>query len=116
MSNGPAGNRRLFALLLLGSTFLGSIGQLLFKVGVDSSGLYQLLLYVALGVVAYGVATLVYLYILGRSHLSWAYGFVGFSYIFATVLALLVLGENVSAARWAGVLVIALGTALIGLS
>jgi uncharacterized membrane protein len=65
---------------------------------------------------AYGIATLVYLYILGRSHLSWAYGFVGFSYIFTTVLALIVLGENISAFRWLGVVVIAIGTALIGLS
>ncbi len=112
----PADNRRFFALLLLGSTFLGSVGQLLFKMGVDSAGLHQLLLHVALGVAAYGVATLVYLYILGRSHLSWAYGFVGFSYIFTTVLALLALGETVSPMRWIGVLVIALGTALIGLS
>ncbi len=108
--------KRLFAMLLLGSTFLGSVGQLLFKLGVDSGAVYAMAVFVVLGMAAYGIATLVYLYILGRSHLSWAYGFVGFSYIFTTVLALIVLGENISAFRWLGVVVIAIGTALIGLS
>ncbi len=103
-------------MLLLGSTFLGSVGQLLFKLGVDSGAVYAMAVFVVLGMAAYGIATLVYLYILGRSHLSWAYGFVGFSYIFTTVLALIVLGENISAFRWLGVVVIAIGTALIGLS
>ena len=105
-----------FAAFLLVSTLLGSLGQLLFKLGVDTSLVYSGALYLLAGVVAYGMATLIYLYILGRSHLSWAYGFVGFSYIFTTLLALFVLNESISPARWGGVILIALGTALIGLS
>ena len=105
-----------FVIMLLVSTLLGSLGQLLFKVGVDSAAMYTIVAYIALGVVAYGVATLLYLYILGRSHLSWAYGFVGFSYIFTVILAFLVLGETVGLERWIGVFVIAAGTALIGFS
>jgi len=107
--------KALFVGALLVSTLLGSVGQLLFKLGVDNSGL-ALVGYIIGGIIAYGVATLIYLYILGRSHLSWAYGFVGFSYIFTTILALLVLGESISYVRWVGVIIIALGTALIGLS
>lgn len=106
----------VFVVLLIISTLLGSLGQLFFKIGVDSNALIALAVYVILGVVAYGIATLVYLYILGRSHLSWAYGFVGFSYIFTTILAYTVLGEYVGPERWIGVVVIAVGTALIGLS
>ena len=113
---GHGEHRRLFAALLLGSGFLGSLGQLAFKIGVDSGAPPVLAIYVAAGLAAYGIATIVYLYILGRSHLSWAYGFAGFSYIFTTILALFVLGESISLGRWAGVVVIALGTALIGLS
>lgn len=109
-------SRRLFAIALLVSTFIGSVGQLLFKLGVDSTGIYGIALYIILGVAAYGLATVIYLYILGRSHLSWAYGFLGFSYIFTTVLAFFILNESVPAIRWAGVIVIAIGTALIGLS
>lgn len=108
--------KALFAIILLVSTLLGSLGQLMFKTGVDGSGLYYVALCIGAGIAAYGIATIMYLYTLGRSNLSWAYGFVGFSYIFTTVLALVVLGEPVSASRWIGVIVIAAGTALIGLS
>ncbi len=109
-------NKKLFVALLIGSTLLGSVGQLFFKIGVDSQSTVTLVAFVLGGVVAYGIATLVYLYILGRSHLSWTYGFVGFSYIFTTILAFFVLGEPVGLERWIGVMVIAIGTALIGMS
>ncbi len=112
-----AGNRKLmFAMLLIVSTSLGSIGQLVFKIGVGSSAAYAMALYLAAGMFAYGISTVIYLYILGRSNLSWTYGFGGFSYIFAVVLASVVLGEVVTPDRWIGVVIIAIGTALIGLS
>ena len=109
-------NKLLFVFLLVISTLLGSLGQLFFKIGVDSNGMYGLVEFVFAGAAAYGIATLIYLYILGRSTLSWTYGFVGFSYIFATILAFFVLRENVMLGRWIGVVVIAIGTALIGMS
>ncbi len=105
-----------FAVMLLASTLIGSLGQLFFKIGVDSGTAYAMAGYILLGIIAYGIATLVYLYILGRSHLSWAYGFVGFSYIFTTLLAFFVLGEYIEPDRWIGVAIIVVGTALIGLS
>lgn len=108
--------RRFFIVLLVISTLLGSFGQLLFKIGVDSSGIGAVLFFVIGGLLSYGFATLIYLYILGRKSLSWTYGFVGFSYIFTTILAFFVLGEAVSPARWIGVIVIAIGTAVIGSS
>lgn len=49
-------------------------------------------------------------------HLSWAYSMGGLSYIFAVLLAHLALGESVPFLRWVGVLVIAVGVAMIGLS
>ena len=109
-------SRSLFIMLLVVSTLLGSLGQLFFKIGVDSNGMYGLVEFIFAGAVAYGLATLIYLYILGRSTLSWTYGFVGFSYIFTTILAFFVLKENVMLGRWIGVIVIAIGTALIGMS
>ncbi len=108
--------KRFFVSLLLLGTLLGSVGQLLFKIGVGQNALYAAAAYVLAGVILYGIATVTYLYVLSRSHLSWAYGFVGFSYIFTTLLALFVLKEQVSAFRWMGVVVIVVGTALIGLS
>lgn len=108
--------RKIFVLLLLISTLLGSIGQLFFKIGVDSVSYETLIGYLFVGTVAYGIATPIYLYILGRTHLSWTYGFVGFSYIFTTILAAFILAEQVSFGMWVGVFVIAIGTALIGVS
>ncbi len=110
------GDKRIFAGFLLVSTLLGSVGQLLFKIGVDSGTAYAIAAYVLAGAAVYGAATLIYLYILGRAHLGWAYGFVGLSYTFTTLLAFFVLGEQVMPDRWIGVLIITFGTAMIGLS
>ncbi len=106
-----AHSKKAMLVILLLSTFLGSLGQLFFKIGISHS-----LLYLAAGLVVYGISTLIYLYILGRSHLSWTYGVGGLSYIFASVLAFLFLGEQITYLRWLGVFVIAIGTALVGLS
>ncbi len=106
----------VFVGFLIVSTLLGSLGQLFFKIGIDSNGIYSMATFIIAGAFVYGIATLIYLFVLGRSHLSWAYGFVGFSYIFTALLAFFVLGETIQTTRWIGVIVIAIGTALIGLS
>lgn len=103
----------MFIIILLFSTFLGSIGQLLFKLGLTPT---TILIYLILGFLAYALSTVLYLYALGRMHLSWAYGMGGLSYVFASILALLILGEQISPLRWVGILVIAIGAALVGLS
>ncbi len=107
--------KMLFATILVISAFLGAVGQLLFKLGLSSS-LGMLVAFIAAGFIAYVISTVLYFYILGRSHLSWAYGFGGLSYIFATVFASVVIGETVSLTRWIGVIVIFIGVVLIGLS
>lgn len=108
--------KEFFIVLLIVSTLLGGFGQLLLKIGVSGSHLTQIAIFVILGFVSYVVSSALYLYVLGRMHLSWAYGFGGLSYIFATILAIVVLGEAVSWLRWAGIIVIAIGTVLVGLS
>lgn len=99
--------------MLIG-TALGGCGQLFFKLGLSNK--VQLTEFLSIGIILYFVATVFYLYVLGRSNLSWAYGLGGLSYIFATTLASFILGEPVSLLRWVGVLIIAIGTALVGLS
>ena len=101
----------LFAFLIL-STLLASFGQLFFKLGIGSG----MLVYLAAGFAAYLFSTFFYLHALGHSHLSWAYGVGGLSYIFASILALFFLGETISPLRWLGILVIAFGTALVAIS
>lgn len=99
--------------MLVVSTLLAAFGQLLFKLGLAS----QISLpYIGIGLLFYALSTVIFLYILGRMHLSWVYGLGGMSYIFASLLALFVLGEQISALRWLGIGVIAIGTALVGIS
>jgi uncharacterized membrane protein len=107
-----------YALMLLASTALGAAGQVLFKVAVGGGGTALAVAagWLLLGLAAYGFSTLIYFYVLGRSHLSWAYGFSGLSFIFASLIAWGFLGESVPLLRWAGIGTIALGTLLIGLS
>lgn len=104
-------SKKIMLAILLLSTFLGSLGQLFFKLGLIGSGWYILV-----GLLAYAVSTLIFLYVLGRMHLSWTYGIGGLSYVFASLLAFLLLGEQITPVRWAGIVVIAIGTALVGLS
>lgn len=103
-------------LMLLVSTILSSIGQLSFKLGLSQSLLIYLGGYLLIGIVGYGLSTILYLYALGRSHLSWGYSFVGLSYVFTTILAYLVLGENIEELRIVGVIMILIGTVIIGSS
>ncbi|MDE1874382.1 MAG: hypothetical protein KGI04_04700 [Candidatus Micrarchaeota archaeon] len=107
--------KKAFVALLLMSTLLGAAGQLFFKIGVTGS-FTALVEFIALGLLAYGGSTVLYFYVLSRTHLSWAYGFTGLSYIFASVLAYLFLSEAVPLLRWDGIFLITIGTVLIGLS
>lgn len=68
------------------------------------------------GLILFGISSLFWLVVLSRVPLSVAYPFVGISYIFVVGFARLVLHEHVPALRWLGVLVVAMGIAIIGLS
>lgn len=109
-------SKRVFIVLLFFSTFLGAVGQVLFKLGVTNGTLALEAVFLVLGLFAYLVSSAAYIYVLSRTHLSWAYGFGGLAYVFASLIAFGFLGELVSPLRWAGIAVIAIGTALIGLS
>jgi uncharacterized membrane protein len=106
-------NKAKLVMMMLFSALLGSGGQLFFKLAF-SPGPFAILL--AIGVALYLSSTVIYFYVLGRSHLSWTYGFTGLSYIFASLLASLVLGESIGILRWTGIGLIAIGTAMIGTS
>jgi len=99
-------------VLLIVSTFLGGLGQLLFRYAFVSQMFYL----IGLGLLAYIVSTVVYLFVLSRAHLSWAYSLGGMSYVFAAIFAVTILSESVPFLRWVGVAVIVAGVALVGVS
>ncbi len=109
--------KMMYAVMLLVSTSLGALGQIFFKLGVmvtgDTTGL---LAYIIAGMIAYLLSTVIYFYVLSRTHLSWAYSFAGLSFVFASLIAFFFLGESVPLLRWDGILLIAIGTSLIGVS
>ncbi len=107
--------KTFFVCMLMVGLLFGATGQLLLKLGLlNTTPLLEL--FILLGVALYGLSTVIYLYILSRTHLSWVYSLGGLSYVFATILAVFVLDEPTSLARWLGVAVIAIGCILIGLS
>ncbi len=109
--------KTFFALVLVASTFLGGTGQLFFKLGLHNLGIPSIFIYyLAIGIVAYVVSTVIYFYVLSRRSLSWVYSFGGLSYIFASFFAFFILGEVISPLRWLGIGMIAVGVALIGIS
>ncbi len=69
-----------------------------------------------LGLLLFGVSALFWLVVLSRVPLSVAYPFVGLSYIAVVLFARLLLHEHVPALRWLGVVVVAAGIAIVGLS
>jgi len=108
-------NERLRSVgLLIASTLLGAVGQLLFKYSFMSSCCFLAIL--AIGMLAYAVSTVIYFYVLSRVHLSWAYGIGGLSYVFAVAFAHFVLLEGIPQLRLAGVLAITAGVILISAS
>ena len=106
--------RKLFFIIILViGTLAASVGQLMFKIGVSPT---LSAAYILLGFVLYGISTLLYLFVLGRSHLSWTYSFTGLTYIFTNILAFSVLNEPITLMRWVGIVVIAIGAGVVGRS
>lgn len=68
------------------------------------------------GLVLFGISAIFWLVVLSRVPLSVAYPFVGISYVLIVVFSRFFLNEHVPATRWVGVLIVALGIAIVGLS
>ena len=69
-----------------------------------------------LGLTLFGISSVFWMIVLSRVPLSVAYPFVGISYIVIVLAARFALHEQVPAMRWIGVLVVAAGITIIGLS
>lgn len=111
---------------LILSIIIGSIGQLFFKMAAghakDSSALpnyyFALVLnpHLWIGLFCYGVSLLLWLWILQKYELSFAYPMVGLGYVITTIMAILFLGESVTIFRWMGILFIVTGIFMLNIS
>ncbi len=68
------------------------------------------------GLILFAISALFWLVVLSRVDLSLAYPFVGLSYVVVVAFSKFFLHENVPSLRWLGVVVVAIGIALVGLS
>lgn len=68
------------------------------------------------GLTLFGISAVFWLVVLSKVPLSFAYPFVGLSYIVIVLVARIVLHEHVPPLRWVGVAVVAAGIALVGIS
>lgn len=117
------------ALLALCSVSLATGGQLLLKAGMSRVGfigsdrlanpvglLFQMLKtwQVPVGLVVFFVSAGFWLLVLSRVPLSFAYPFVGLTYILITLFGKFVLHESVPGLRWAGLALIIAGILIVG--
>lgn len=109
---------------------IGIVAQILLKTGmlqigkfsVEISKLFMTFVgiflnpFVLVGMFLYFAASLLWLIVLSRIDLSFAYPLLSIGYIFIVLYSDIVLKEEVSLVRWAGVLTICLGVFLISRS
>jgi multidrug transporter EmrE-like cation transporter len=119
----------VLALITL-DVFLNVAGQLSLKYGMSQIGNFSISLStlppvflkaasnlnVLLGLVCYGLGFMVWLIVLAKAEVSYAYPLISLGYVFTAILARFMFGEAVSFTRMAGILVTCLGVFLIARS
>jgi len=111
-------------LLIFIAVLLGVSGELLLKTGVVQVGGFEIngvqsLLHMILksivtpalliGFLCYGLAAVVWLVVLSRFDLSFAYPFLALTYVLVPLAAKIFLHEEIPLGRWAGIGIIVLG-------
>jgi multidrug transporter EmrE-like cation transporter len=127
----PRATAVILAVLLITSVSLAVAGQLTLKSAMEKVGRIgsaevsapvetvkrvagEPLLWI--GLLLFGVSAVFWLVVLSHVPLSVAYPVVGLSYILIVGFSRFALHESVPALRWIGVLVVAVGIGVIGLS
>ncbi len=114
-------------IMILFCVSLGSIGQLTLKHGMNSFGPIRMQNlsslvnaftnpYVLAGFILYGLSALVWMIVLSRVEVSWAYPMVSISYVVVVVASRFLFQEDVDFNRILGTLVICVGVFLVSRS
>ena len=114
-------------ILILIDVILNVTGQLSLKYGMSKIGNFSLSLstlppvflkaatnlHVLFGLLCYGLGFMVWLIVLSKAEVSYAYPLISLGYVLTAVLAWMLLGEALSENRLVGIIVICLGVFLI---
>jgi multidrug transporter EmrE-like cation transporter len=113
-------------LTLLAAVGVNILGETTMKHGMNQVGELHLgaegllktftNVYVVLGLAIMFAAAVLWLRVISREPLSWAYPMLALGYIPLLLTTHQVLGESISPARWLGVIVIIIGVALVARS
>ena len=116
--------------LIMLDVILNVAGQLSLKYGMSQIGNFTVSLStlppvflkaatnlsILTGLVFYGLGFLVWLIVLAKAEVSYAYPLISLAYVFTAVLARFMFGENLSITRMLGIVVTCLGVFLIARS
>lgn len=105
-------------------------GQLLLKQGMSRMGNFSLSLegvlpvflraatsiYILMGLVCYVTGFMIWLIVLSKAEVSYAYPLISMGYVLTAVMAWILFGENVTLMRMAGILITCLGVIIIARS
>ena len=115
-------------LLILFSISIAVAGQILLKIGVNRIGIVDFSDLEALkqlffgviksplvisGLFLYVISAAIWLVVLSAVDLSFAYPFIGLTYVMVLILSRFILKEDVNLIRWAGALIITIGVIVI---
>jgi drug/metabolite transporter (DMT)-like permease len=108
-------------ILLSLNILLLVVGQTVWKIGLERMGglhlgnLLQVMLspLILLGIFIYGLATVLWLYVLSRLPISIAYPLQSCAFILALLIAFFVFKENVPLNRWIGTVIILAGITIL---
>jgi len=113
---------RLLGLVSLQTIFLSGV-QVLLKLALSKLGKFEWTKAYLISVltnwwllacgICFGIAALLWLYILKRYPLNQAYPLESLSYVFGMIAALLIFGEAIPFYRWIGLVLVILGCMLI---
>ena len=113
--------------LILTGVLLNAAAQIVLKQGMRSIGTFAFTLenlipiglrvalnpFVLLGIGFYGISVVVWLMVLSRVDVSYAYPMLSIGYIVAALAGKILFGEPVDFIRWAGIVTICIGVWLI---
>lgn len=113
--------------LILLSVLLGAAGQILVKFGAVNlnfnNGNYLKILLSILtnipvisGIIVYGISFLIWIKVLSKVELSYAYPMVSLGYVLIVIFSYFILKENVTIIRVIGILVIIIGVVIVSKS
>ncbi|EKD63158.1 MAG: hypothetical protein ACD_51C00327G0004 [uncultured bacterium] len=117
-------------LFIVGTVLFTTVGQIIMKYGTKTFGqsptsLKEVIPYLLKAVTSiyfiggciFGlIAAFCWVLALSKFEMSFAYPFMSLSFVFVVLMSMMIFGENVSLARWAGVGLICLGVVLISRS